>query len=480
MIAPAKPCRPTVGSLDKWAEDVGDDSYKFENFLPYYQKAVHYTPPVLPFVNSTYDQDPHSWDPSGGPLQVSHGNYIEPFGTWVQPAVEKVGLNPIKGFSSGQLLGSGYLPFTVEPEKMRRSSSESSYLQFVRDKPNLQIYNNTLAEKILLGEENRATGVVASSGGSPLTLHARKEVILSAGVFQAPQLLMLSGIGPRNTLEKFNISVQVDLPGVGKNLIDHPLFGSAFRVNMPTVSATFNNPALLLLAQQAYDLHAAGPLTIPTTGFVAWEKLPIPLRDNLTAGSRQALDTSFPADWPELEFVPTNAVLGYQRNYQKEDPVDGFNYATIGTSIVAPLSRGSVTIASSRAADLPVIDPNFFAHPADAELAVAAVRRQREIWKAMDGLTIGDEYLPGPNVTSDKDILEFVKQSLAPTWHAASTCKMGKKGDPMAVVDSEGKVFGAQGLRVVDASAFPFLPPGHPQSTVYALAEKIAELILKG
>ena len=472
--------RPTVGSLDKWAEEVGDESYSFDKLLPYYQKAVHYTPPILPFVNSTSNQDPSAWAPDGGPVQVSHGNYIEPFGTWVQSAVERLGFTGIKGFSSGQLIGSGYIPFTVEPEKMHRSSSEASYLQSVRDKPNLHVYRNTLAEYLLLNGNNKAVGVVVSSNGSTFPLHAKKEVILSAGAFHSPQLLMLSGIGPRDTLEKFKIPLRVDLPGVGQNLIDHPLFGSAFRVDMPTVSAVINNPALLLLAQEAYDLQAAGPLTIPTTGFVAWEKLPPQLRDNLTPASRQALDTSFPADWPEIEYLPTNAYLGYQRNYQKEDPADGYNYATLATSLVAPLSRGTVTISSSRAADLPVIDPNYLSHPADAELAVAAIKRQREIWRAMDGLTIGDESLPGVNVTSDADILEFVKQSVAPTWHASSTCKMGKIGDPSAVVDSEGKVFGTQGLRVVDASVFPFLPPGHPQSTVYALAEKIADLILKG
>ena len=459
---------------------MGDDSYSFKNLLPYYQKAVHYTPPILPFINSTCDQDPNAWNPDGGPLQVSHGNYIDPFGTWAQPAVEKVGINAINGFSSGQLTGSGYIPYTVDPDRMHRSSSESSYLQSVQHKPNLQIYNNTLAEEILVNGENRATGVVVSSGGGPFTLQAKKEVILSAGAFQSPQLLMLSGIGPADTLEKYNISVHVKLPGVGQNLIDHPIFGSDFRVGVPTASAGLNNPALQLLASQAYQLHAAGPLTIPTTGFIAWEKLPAHFRDDMTAGSRQALDAAFPADWPELEHIPFNAAAGYQRNYLKEDPIDGFNYATVSTSLVAPLSRGTVSIASSRAVDLPLIDPNFLAHPADAELAIAAVRRQREIWAAMSAITIGDEYLPGPNVTSDKDILEFIKQSLAPTWHAASTCKMGKKEDPMAVVDSEGRVFGTEGLRVVDASVFPFLPPGHPQATVYALAEKIAELILKG
>ena len=472
--------RPAAGCLDKWAEEVGDDSYRFDKFLPFYKKSAKYTPPKLPFTNSKNNQDPAAWSAAGGPLQVSHGNFIDPFGTYVQPAVESLGMQGINGFQSGHLIGSGYLPYTIDPQKAHRSSSYSSYLRSVQGKNSLKVYHNTMAERILLDENRTAKGVVVSSNNTKATLHANKEVILSAGVFQSPQLLMLSGIGPRKILEAQNIPVQVDLSGVGENLQDHPLLVSQYRVSIPTVSAVLNDPTLLAAAQEAYDLRAAGPLTISSTGFLGWEKLPEPYRKNLTPSSRHALDTSFPADWPELEHIPFNAAAGYQRNYQKEDPLDGYNYATMATSLVAPLSRGTVTLASPRAADLPLIDPNYLSHPADAELAVAAIRRQREIWKATgDKLVVGEEYLPGAHVTSNEDIMTYVKACLAPTWHAASTCKMGREGDEMAVVDSGARVFGTKGLRVVDASAFPFVLPGHIQATVYALAEKIAEDILR-
>ncbi|KAG8525547.1 uncharacterized protein KY384_009191 [Bacidia gigantensis] len=472
--------RPTVGALNKWAEEVGDESYAFDNLFPFFQKSVHYTPGTVPFTNSTNTQDPNAWSPAGGPVQVSHGKYVEPFGTWVQPAMERLGMKAIDGFQSGRLIGSSYGTFTVDPQSAHRSSSETSYLASVRDKKNLKVYHNTLAEKVLLDKTQTATGVLVSAKNNTFTLNAKKEVILSAGAFQSPQLLMLSGIGPREQLESLNIPVSIDLPGVGQNLADHPLFGSEFRVNVPTISASLNSPALMVAAQEAYNNHAAGPLTIPTTGFIGWEKIPSHLRQSMTAESRKALDEAFPADWPELEFLPANAALGLQRNYMTEDPVDGHNYAWLGTSMVAPLSRGSVSLNSSHASDLPKIDPNFFGHKADQEVAIAAIRRQREIWQAMPGVTVGEEYLLGPKTQSDEEILAFVKKAVAPTWHASGTCKMGKKEDKEAVVDSGAKVFGTRGLRVVDASAFPFLLPGHPQSAVYALAEKIAADILRG
>ncbi|KAL8676494.1 MAG: hypothetical protein Q9186_006989 [Xanthomendoza sp. 1 TL-2023] len=470
---------PNAGALDRWATTVGDDSYKFDNLLPFYKKSVHYTSPTVLSTNSTNTQDPNAWSSTGGPLQVSHGKFVDPFGTWVQPVAEQLGMTGINGFQSGKLLGSAYVPFTVDPEKSRRSSSESSFLQSVDPKARLTVYHNALAEKVLLDRQNKATGVVVSSNGTTFTLQARFEVILSAGTFQSPQLLMLSGIGPADTLAKYNIPVRINLPGVGSNYQDHPWFSTQYRVQVPTGSATINDASLSILNQQDYESRGTGPLTIPTTGFLAWEKVPDHLRKNLSQAARDALGT-LSADWPELEYLPVNAAIGYNRNYQKEDPKDGYNYASITTLLAAPLSRGTVTISSSKAADLPLIDPNYLSHPVDVELAITAVRRLREFWAQLQGVTIGQEYLPGPDVDSDEEILHYIKSSLGLAPHAVGTCRMGKRDDGTSVVDSQGRVLGAKNLRVVDASVFPFLPPGHIQATVFAIAEKIADGILHG
>jgi choline dehydrogenase len=148
------------------------------------------------------------------------------------------------------------------------------------------------------------------------------------------------------------------------------------------------------------------------------------------------------------------------------------------------MSRGNVSISSADAADPPVINPNWLTHPLDQELIVVALKRARQIAAGLDILN-GEEYFPGLQYQTDEEILGAIKESLATIFHASCTCKMGKPptdptGDGMAVVDTKARVYGVQGLRVVDASIQPFLPPGHPQGTVYMLAEKIADEIVKG
>lgn len=182
-----------------------------------------------------------------------------------------------------------------------------------------------------------------------------------------------------------------------------------------------------------------------------------------------------------------------------QQPLNGKQYATILGGLVAPTSRGNVTLQSSSMKSAPLINPNWLTAKADQELAVALYRRMRQIWasKTMQEIVIGEEYWPGMDKESDEEILRVIQQSLMTIWHASCTNKMGKKEDAMAVVDAETKVYGVQNLRVVDASAMPILPPGHPTSTICeskpvwircrlytdghtdALAEKIAAGIVK-
>ena len=235
----------------------------------------------------------------------------------------------------------------------------------------------------------------------------------------------------------------------------------------------------------------------------AWEKIPPSARKSFTNQTQTALAT-FPSDWPEIEYLNVGGYFGYQNNFVTGGPNDGYNYGSIPVALVAPLSRGTIGISSADMADPPIINPNWLTDPADVSVAVAGYKRVRELFatKALAPILIGPEYFPGPSVQTDAEILHLIRQSLNTVFHAAATCSMGKTGDPKAVVDSKARVIGVKNLRVVDASAFPLLPPGHPMATVCknfpasrhtsvemilmlllspdALAEKIADDIKNG
>lgn len=480
--------RPTEGSMQAWVDETGDEGYAFDAMLPFFKRSCHYTPPdPALWHNSSNTQADSAFSAHGGPLQVSFSNTVDAFGTWARRAFIALGMPQIDGLNSGRLIGSAAATLTIDPRNAHRSSSESSFLQdAIQRGSSPVVYKNALAQKVLFDSNKTATGVQVSTASTfgtaaaiNYTLSARKEVILSAGAFQSPQLLMVSGIGPCTHLAQFGIPCIQDLPGVGQNMEDHPVFGVSHRVKVPTNSASANNKTLAAQFAQQYLYNATGPLAVFGPGYYGFEKLPEPYRSNLRPESRRLLDERFPEDWPEVEYLPVAAFNGDNQYKQPADPLDGHNYATINSALVAPLSRGNLSLAGPDMATPPVIDPQFIMHPVDVDLAVQCVKRQREIWaKLVDmGVAEPEEYYPGANVTSDAQIHAFVQESLRPVFHAASTCKMGRADDKMAVVDSAARVFGVHRLRVVDASSFALLPPGHPQATIYALAEKVADLL---
>lgn len=472
----------TSGSYQQWAEQVGDDSYLYENLLPYFERSCHLTPPNLEKrypANGTVEFDSSVFNNTiGGPLQISWANWANPIGTRAQNALAAAGMQGIAGFNSGKLIGSTWVSQTLNPVNQHRSSSQTSFLDDAMRNTDIVVYTQTMGKQILFDSQKTATGVSVVTGGESYSLSARKEVILSAGTFQSPQLLMVSGIGPRQILQTHNIPVMSDLPGVGQNLWDQAYYGVSFRVSVETSSRVNNDKVYAAQVAQDYLNHQTGPLT-SVGAFIGFEKLPHSYRQTLTAATQAKLNSTFPADWPEIEYLVESSFDGYNSNYTAIDPNDGYQYATISSALVAPLSRGNVSISSADAGDPPLINPNWITDPADVEVAIAAFKRVRELWSLMNDTTVGEEYFPGTaNVSSDEEILEFIRKALIQLWHAAGTCKMGKNGDMRAVVDSRARVKGVNGLRVVDASIFPLLPPGHPQATVYALAEKVADDIM--
>lgn len=212
--------RGTVDSYSMWADQVGDQDYTWKNFLPYFEKSLNFTPPnpSKRAANATPDYDITTLGQGNGPLHVTFANYAQAFSSWVQKGLKEIGIEPIKGFTSGQLLGSAYSVVTIESTLQTRESSESGFLQPALTNPNLIVYTQSLATKIIFDSNKVATGVQVDTAGKVYTLSANKEVIVSAGTFQSPQLLMVSGVGPEPTLSQYNIPIIADRPGVGQNM----------------------------------------------------------------------------------------------------------------------------------------------------------------------------------------------------------------------------------------------------------------------
>lgn len=470
--------RGTVASYQMWADLVGDASYTFDNWLPYFAKGINYTVPndrrAANATVPTPASDSVDFSPSGGPLYVSHCNFALPFSSWAQRAFQYFGFANISSFSNGELLGSQYAPNVLQPTTNERETSSTSYLSAAlnSNRTNLQVYTHTLATKVLFSNNKTATAVTVRSGRLDYVLTARKEIILSAGAFQSPQLLMVSGIGPAATLRQHNITVIANRPGVGQNMWDHVDIEVTYKVDVVGMNTLKN----LTYAQEQKGAYYATPAQSLYgsygADYIGWEKLPADYRANLSSLAASQL-TEFPSDWPEIEYEVASVV-------ESDDPDDYYGYGTFVVIPVAPLSRGSISLLSSSMLDPPVIDPQWLTTQTDIELAVQAVKRARSILAspAIDPIRLGSEYTPGDAVNTDAELEEYIRNNFFMNWHAACTCKMGLANDTTAVVDSKARVIGVQNLRVVDASAFALLPPGHPVSTVYGLAEKISADII--
>lgn len=472
--------RPDKGSMRSWAKAVGDESYTFDNMLPYYQRSVKFTPPKAPprAANATPSYDISAFDPNAGPVRISYPNYASPITSWLQGALGELGVpESPDSFVSGQLVGATYVHSTLDPDKQKRESSETSYWKETKFRPNVRMYQLVMAKKILFDANKRATGVLLATGA---TISARKEVILAAGVFQSPQLLMVSGVGPAETLARFNIPIVADRPGVGQNLTDHVFVAPSYRVGVDTFNKITDN--ILGMVKQFlwdYTIKKQGPLTNPLAEFIGWDHFP---RDGMPSDVAAAFD-QLPPEQPHFEYITAPGYVGAFTNLFAQQPKDGYQYSSMLGSLGAPFSRGVVTIESADTRDLPLIDMNWMTHPADQWAGIQMFKRMRALYatNAMKPILADPvEYSPGPSVQTDEQILEYIQKTHMTMWHAACTCRMGKRDDPTAVVDSSARVIGVDGLRVVDASAFALLPPGHPQSTIYALAEKISAEMLAG
>ncbi|CAC9895785.1 unnamed protein product [Aureobasidium pullulans] len=413
------------GKCLAFADHVGDDAYLFENMDPFFKRSYHFNLPndeARP-VNATVNYTLTGYNIPGSGVELSYGNYANAISSYGPAAFASLGFEANHDFNSGNLTGYGYFPSTIDPK--------------------------------------RATGVnVTVDGIKPFTLTARKEVILSAGAYHSPQLLMVSGVGPRSTLEQFNISVISALEGVGQNSWDTAnLGGPSFNISTVSSSRIAEPGPALDEAMTQLLANGSGPLSNIGEDFWGWEKIPSELRTNFSQSTKDAF-AAFPADWPEFEFVISNTGTSLSSSGSGSHDV-----GALAVLMTASTSRGNMTIQSASNDVAPIISPNWITTKEDQELAVAGFRRGRQIAQALGAY--------------QGEILKWIQEEgLAAIHHCSALCAMGRSNNTMAVVDSKARVYGVTGLRVIDSSSLPFTPPGHTQGTTYAHAEKLVQDVI--
>lgn len=498
----------TKGAHAAWAAAVNDESYSYENMLPYYRKTMKFSPPKESsrLANATVRYNEASVATSGA-VDVTYPAYSQPWSTWVSKGLAAIGVNETDTFIDGTLIGHTWQMDTVRASDSYRSSSETAYLRPVLDRPNLAVFHYTTVERVLFSNKT-ATGVEFSSATTDSsctgTISAAKEVILSAGAFQSPQLLQVSGVGPKDLLSKYGIPVVADMPAVGRGMRDHMTIFASYQVNVVTSSA-LSGADYLASAIDDFNTKGEGPLASSGGDLVGGEKIPAELRKDFAAETVECtlpcpypcfnpclpcvclpfvsipsadstlsiIDLSpYPADWPEVLY---NVYPG-----GVTEAVANENFATLQATLMMPHSQGTVMIQSANISDAPAINPNWLTENSDMDVLVAGFKRVRQALEssAMAPVLVGGEVFPGPTVATDDDIRAYIRRSSSPIYHAFASNRMGNGTDPQAVVDSRGRVVGVSRrelshpfcarteteltnvkVRVIDSSSFPFLPP---------------------
>jgi choline dehydrogenase len=424
---------------DHWAQ-LGNAGWDWNGVLPYFKKSEH---------NTRGASDAHGGD---GPLWSSDiGDKHELMEAIIRGAKE-LGVPYTDDFNGGDQEGVGY--YQLFTRNGWRNSSAVAYLNPAKSRPNLHIETGAQATGLIL-EGRRAVGVRFRQNGVDREARAAREVILSAGALQSPQLLQLSGIGPASLLRERGVSVVRESPGVGQNLQDHLQLRLMYRVSKPITT----NDDLRSLAGQArvglkWLLRGTGPLGIGINqGGLFTRILP---------GSKT----------PDIQFH--FATLSADQAGGKPHEWSG---CTFSVCQLRPESRGAVEIKSADPMQPPAMQPNYLTAEKDRICAVESIKYARKL-AATAALKpyLTSEYKPGDSVRSDGEILEFAREYGATIFHPSGTCKMGD--DAMAVTDARLRVHGIGGLRVVDCSIMPTLVSGNTHSPVVMIAEKASDMIL--
>ncbi len=427
--------------FDDWAEQ-GAPGWDYASLLPYFKRIENYS------------GEPSQFRGAYGELSVSDLRMRHPWcAAWIE-AAKQYGLSENPDFNAGTTFGAGTYQLSIG--KRWRASSAKAFLHPIRHRPNLTIKTDSLATRVLIGQQ-RAAGVEWTEGGVTQRAFAEGEVILCGGALQSPQLLQLSGIGPADLLRSHGIKVVADLPGVGENLQDHLQVRTVLRLKRKqSLNNDVRNPLRLAQMGLQWLISGSGPLTIGAGH----------------AGG--AACTEHASDGrPDVQFLVMPLSID-----RPGAPLHRFPGFTGVLWQCHPHSRGRLRIRSADPAADPLIEPNYLASEIDRKVMVAGVKMLREIHRQSAFADLWEEEMsPGQGVQTDEQILRFIRETGGTIYHPSGTCRMGHGAG--AVVDENLKVHGVNRLRVVDASVMPVITSANTNAATIMIGEKGSGHILE-
>lgn len=414
---------------------------------------------LLPHFTAIEDND-HLGAPNhgvGGPMKVSHLGHFSPLSRAYVKTLQGLGIPFTADFNSGNPSGVGFMQHTIDGQTRQRCSVVDAFINPLRHDTRLTLVTGAQVEEVLF-DGTCASGVRYRQDGQPQQARASREVILAAGAYQTPKLLMLSGIGPQEQLKQHGIAVRHALPGVGKNLQDH--------YEVPVVASTRG-------AFGYYGQDRGWPMVKAGLQYLLFKSGPVTTTGVETCAFFDPLDfTATPTI--QMFCVPT---VYLDRDVMGADPGDG---VTVNSLLLRPKATGEVTLRDNNASSLPVIDTQIFGHPDDLARTLAGFRFARQVLAAAPIREMVDEEIfPGAEVTSDDAIGAHCRRMVKTGYHPVGTCRMGHDDDPLAVLHDDLRVRGVQRLRVVDASMMPNIISGNTNAVVMAVAHRAAELVLQ-
>lgn len=432
--------RGNARDYDAWAEQEACAGWSYRDVLPYFKRAED---------NQRFHDDYHAY---GGPLGVSMPAATLPICDAYIRAGQELGIPYNHDFNGRQQAGVGFYQLTQR--NRRRSSASMAYLTPIRERRNLTVRTGQQVTRIIV-EKGRTTAVevVPVKGGAPEIVRVEREVLVTSGAIGSPKLLLQSGIGPADHLRAVGIDVVHDLPGVGSNLQDHL---DLFVISECTGDHTYDSYAKLhktVWAGLQYVLFRSGPVAsslFETGGF--WYADP------------QAIS-------PDIQFH-----LGLGSGIEAGVAHLNNSGVTLNSAYLHPRSRGTVRLQTADPFAAPLIDPNYWADPHDRAMSIEGLRIAREIMR-QDALKpyVMAERLPGPDLTTDEELIDYGCRNAKTDHHPVGTCKMGV--DEMAVVGPDLKVRGLEGLRVCDSSVMPRIPSCNTNGPTIMVGEKASDLV---